>query len=186
MQKALCAVSTPGIPTLLFGALPCTGGSPYQFLNWHLGPKTRAKIRHRRALFRVLWRNFVVVADACRANGGQVAFEWPRGCTYWREVKVKSFLKRSAMQTYAFDGCMYGLRSQRPRAEGKLLRKPWCIAATSDAFQRLCRKCCHDPKQHAKVEGSDTKLTESYTDELAHGIISCSISALTGDATTTA
>ena len=154
-------------------------------MNWHLGPKTRSKIRRHRAIFRALWHNFVLVAEACRLNGGKVAFEWPRGCTYWRDRKVIAFLKRTGMQLFDFDGCMYGLRSRARKTEGKLLRKPWRIASDCDAFQRLCRKCDHDPKQHAKVEGTDTKLTESYTDELAQGVIDCWISTLAGDANTT-
>ena len=46
LDKALAAVSVPGLPCLLFGALPCTGGSPWQRLNWRKGgTATRAKIR---------------------------------------------------------------------------------------------------------------------------------------------
>ena len=72
LAKAIAAVSEPGVPTLLFGALPCTGGSPYQYLNWQLGPKTRAKICRHRAIFRVLWRHFKLAADACLGNGGRI------------------------------------------------------------------------------------------------------------------
>ena len=30
----------------------------------------------------------------------------------------------------------------------------------------LCRKCEHKPIEHAPCAGSDTKITEGYTDEL--------------------
>ena len=51
LHKALTAVSNLGVPTLLFGALPCTGGSPFQRLNWKVGPETRTKIRRHWAIF---------------------------------------------------------------------------------------------------------------------------------------
>ena len=33
LAKAMDAVSAPGIPVLLFGSLPCTGGSTYQYIS---------------------------------------------------------------------------------------------------------------------------------------------------------
>ena len=173
LAKALAAVSEPGIPVLLFGALPCVGGSAYQRLNWHQGPPTRAKVRAHWAEFAKLWRHYVLVAEACRRNGGRLALEWPRGCSYWRESKVKSFLARNNMQMYHLDGCMFGLRSQAPKTRGAMLRKPWTIASDCVEFQWLCRVCCHAPSEHVKTQGSDTVLTESYTDDLAHGIHEC-------------
>ena len=173
LDKAVAAVSDSAMPTLLFGALPCTGGSPYQFLNWRLGPKTRAKIRRHRAIFRVLWRHFVIVADACRRNGGKVAFEWPRGCLYWKDRRVKAFLRRTAAQSYDFDGCMFGLRSQAHKTKDRLLRKPWRIASDCGSFQGICRRCDHDPKDHVPTQGSDTLMTEGYTPEMVNTIHRC-------------
>ena len=172
LQKALSAVTAPGVPTLLFGAIPCTGGSPYQFLNWRLGPATRAKIRKHRAIFRLLWRHFCIVADACLANGGQIAIEWPRSCTYWRDRSVKSRLKRWGCKQHHLDGCMYGLVSQQPATRGTPLRKPWTIASTASRFEDIGRRC-DGQHAHVRTQGRDTKLTESYTDALADGIHAC-------------
>ena len=58
LAKAIEAVSAPDYNVLLFAALPCTGGSPWQNMNWRLGPKTQAKINAHRAVFRLLWRSF--------------------------------------------------------------------------------------------------------------------------------
>ena len=173
LTKALAAVSIPGVPTLLFGSLPCIGGSAYQRLNWHRGPKAQAKILAHWTEFDKLWEHYVLVADACRANGGRLALEWPKGCAYWRENKVKAFLARLDMRMYHLDGCMYDLRSQAPKTRGILLRKPWTIASDCEEFQRLCRACSHAPSEHVKTQGTDTVLTESYTDDLAHGIHEC-------------
>ena len=71
--KALHAVSDNSIPALLFGSLPCTGGSPYQYLNWWRGAKTRRKIRAHWRTFQVLWNAFQDVANTCLNSGG----EWP-------------------------------------------------------------------------------------------------------------
>ena len=164
LEKALAAVSDPSVPTLLFGAIPCTGGSPYQHLNWMLGPSTRDKIRQRRAIYRKLWRNFVLVADRCRANGGRIAIEWPRGCMYWRDRRVTRCLKRWNLESFELDGCRFGLRSQATATKGKLLRKPWRIAPDCVDFWRMADECNHQPHEHCKTAGADTKRTESYTD----------------------
>ena len=37
LDKALGAINTPNAIVILFGALPCTGGSQWQRLNWHRG-----------------------------------------------------------------------------------------------------------------------------------------------------
>ena len=170
VDTAVSAVSVPGLPTLLFGSLPCVGGSPYQRLNWYAGPATRTKIQNHWKLFRVLWRNFVVVADACVANGGRIALEWPRDCSYWRDRRVQAALKRWGCTPYRMDGCMFGLRSTAAATRGMLLRKPWIISSNCDQFWRIAYTCVHSRDVHTRIQGSDTKRTENYTEELADGI----------------
>ena len=155
----------------MFGALPCTGGSPYQRLNWKVGPKTRGMIRRHWAIFRALWRHFEIVAQTCLDNGGQIAIEWPKACAYWRLRYVKRALAKWGCQSYHFNGCMYGLASQMPSKEGQLLSKPWTIASTCASFHTL--RVCDKSHNHAKTEGGDTKITEGYTDPLAHAIHHC-------------
>jgi len=174
LAKCLAAVAEPGVPVLLFGALPCTGGSPWQNLNWHVGPKTRSKIRAHRAVFRKLWRNFGIVAQACRANGGRIALEWPRRCAYWRQRNVQSFLRDYDLRLHHFDGCRFNLRSIAPSKQGKLLRKPWTLASDVPQFTKFGDfTCCHPRGAHASVEGRDTRATEEYTDSMVHLIHEC-------------
>ena len=142
-------------------------------MNWKLGPKTRGKLRRHWAIFNVLWKNFVRVAERCIVGGGEVAFEWPRGCSYWRLRKVKSFLKRHKMFTVALDGCMYNLRSQHGKRPGALMRKPWLVASTAESFAGLEARCNHQSADHVRVEGMDTRLSEGYTDELVDCIHTC-------------
>ena len=172
LDKALAAVSESDVPVLLFGALPCTGGSLCQHVNWYRGAKTRSKIRAHWALFRVLWRNFVIVADACIQHGGRIAIEWPRSCMYWRHRYVKSTLKRWDCTAHRFDGCMYGLVGRTQATEGIPLRKPWTVASNCPDFRHICRLCDH-AHGHARIQGGDTKSTEGYTDELADAVHDC-------------
>ena len=53
----------------LWGALPCTGGSPWQNLNKRY-PSARAKIQMHLATFQKLIKNFKKVARAVIARGG--------------------------------------------------------------------------------------------------------------------
>ena len=93
LAKALDAVDTPNAIIVQFGALPCTGGSQWQRLNLHRGnADTRRNILEHRRIFRVLWRNFVIVAERCIALGGGVAFEWPRSCSYWHNRGLRAFI----------------------------------------------------------------------------------------------
>ena len=98
--RRLGLTSDPRIPTLLFGVLPCTGGSPYVNLNYGLGPETKAKIRRHWATFSKLWIDFVVAAEHCITHGGHVAFEWPRRCAYWRKRSVQAFIRRRNVTLY--------------------------------------------------------------------------------------
>ena len=175
LTKALAAVSDPGSQVLLFGAMPCTGGSAWQRLNAHRGPATAEKIKSERELAATLFDNFTLVAEACRANGGNIAIEWPRGCSYWSLPKTQQFLRRFALENYDFDGCMFGLASLATDTLGQPIKKPWRIASDIPGFANLRRLCTHGKTgtTHARCAGSNTKLTEGYTDELCTLIHRC-------------
>ena len=172
LAKALRAVTDTDLPVLLWVALPCTGGSPYQHLNWHRGPKTRSKIKAHWAIFRALWKNFHIVATSCLSRGGHIAIEWPRACMYWRRRQVKAALRSWSCEQHKLDGCMYGLVSQAARRAGQPLKKPWTIASTCPTFHRLCR-ACDGRHTHVPTQGVDTRLTEGYTPELAEQVHEC-------------
>jgi hypothetical protein len=119
LAKAIEAVSDPNAQVLLFGALPCTGGSAWQRYNMKRGRATQQKVQAHRDTFWILYANFVKVAAACRSNDGHIALEWPRGCSYWNEEPIKDFAREYALIDYDFDGCEYGLRSTAPATLGK-------------------------------------------------------------------
>ena len=168
LDKAVKAVNTPNAIVILFGALPCTGGSQWQRLNWHRGnADTKENILEHRKVVRALWKNFVIAAEQCVALGGGVAFEWPRICAYWRDRSVRSFIKRHNLLEIQLNRCMYGLTSHVLKTSGMPIRKPWTIATTMKETSILGRKCDHEPSDHAPCAGADTKATEGYTDEIA-------------------
>ena len=113
------------------------------------------------------------VADACLANGGHIAWEWPKPCTYWRDKRVQAFITRHRLQSVVFDGCAYGVVSQQGSTAGRPIKKSWRVAYSCDAFQALRRPCTHAPGEHVRLQGADTRLSESYTDELASAIHAC-------------
>jgi hypothetical protein len=173
LAKALAAVSDPSFQVLLFGALPCTGGSQWQNYNWKRGPDTQDKIRGHWEVFEVLFGNFMVVAAACRQNYGHIAMEWPRACSYWTRPSVLNFVRLNNLVDYDFDGCMYGLCSVVEATLGEPIKKPWRIASDMPEFEMLRRQCTHTPTEHAQCAGKDTKLSEGYTDALARSIHAC-------------
>ncbi len=173
LKTALAAVSDPAAQVLLFAAIPCTGGSQWQHLNWGRGQATQDKIIGHRVIFEKLWRNFVKVAAACTANGGHIAIEWPRSCSYWSHKSVQTFLRKSNLINYDFDGCMYGLCSTKGHTLGDPIKKPWRIASNMTEFSHLRRRCTHLPSEHVRCAGADTKTSEGYTDALAALIHRC-------------
>eukprot|EP00975_Prorocentrum_lima_P066197 12907758-Prorocentrum_lima.AAC.1 len=110
---------------MLWGAIPCTGGSSWQHVNEALFRKTQnydalERLRGLREKFRVLWRNYTVLADMVVALHGTVVNEWPKGCTYWSDPDVIRYARRHDLVKYLFDGRRYGLRSP----EGHFVKKP--------------------------------------------------------------
>ncbi len=113
------------------------------------------------------------MAAACYENGGRIALEWPRACSYWSLPVVRDFVRSYALENYDFDGCMFELRSAAKSSQGQPIKKPWRIASDMPEFSVIRRLCTHDPAEHAPCAGTDTKVSEGYTDALATQIHRC-------------
>eukprot|EP00972_Heterocapsa_arctica_P093972 13859794-Heterocapsa_arctica.AAC.1 len=50
----------------------------------------------------------------------ELAFEWPRGTTGWKEKIMGQIIEAMPLER-SFDGCVYGLKDEG----GKPLLKPW-------------------------------------------------------------
>ena len=88
------------------------------------------RIKGHRELHWALWANFERAVDHCLRVGARVMLEWPRGCSYWREPKVKGFLASRGFAFADFDGCMYGLTTRFNKVK-RPIRKPWRIACVN-------------------------------------------------------
>ena len=77
-----------GPHTLLWAAMPCTGGSPWQFYNQQFAG-ARIKIREHLRVFSLIFDTFLACARQLVAKGGFIVNEWPRNCTYWKRPEVK-------------------------------------------------------------------------------------------------
>ena len=127
-------------PPNLWSSIPCTSGSPWQYINRRRGGAAYMKrlalqLRESKRLF----KSFSKRAELVLKLGGTVSFEW-------------------------FDGCAVGLRSKK----GVPIKKPWRVRTTSqrvvDVFKD--RKCsCEQP--HEKCEGSETARSAMYPPEMA-------------------
>ena len=108
-----------------------------------------------------LVKHFVRLADVILANGGRVAFEWPRYATGWHLEPIRRFIARWGLLTAEFDGCAFGLEDSK----GQPHLKPWRIIMS---FPRLAhafsqRRCTHQKGfKHSNVEGSKTGPSAAY------------------------
>ena len=162
IQMALKAVETPN--TLLWAAMPCTGGSTWQRLNIKrrgVAKKIRAHIR----LFNQLFIVFKRVATHALKHNNHVAIEWPRHCSYWKLKKVYKLFKDLGLETALFDGCALGIIS---RVDGRPIRKPWRVdSSCTELVTTLNKHRCPGHREHAPCQGQDTKATENYSKHMA-------------------
>ena len=146
---------------VLWGSIPCTGGSPWQCANRKF-PGYESRMTNHIMLWKDLWNNFVTLAGLVRAKNGSINLEWPKGCRYWRFPKVQEFLKEFNMIQTEIHGCAVGLKSN---FSGKPIKKPWTIMTNVKAIReafRYCR-CRHKPEDHDPCKAEDAKRSENYT-----------------------
>jgi hypothetical protein len=161
--------STPEhIPILLFSAMPCTGGSPWQNINFRKPSGPRLMLKHK-LLFNKLWIGFQRSADDVYKKHGHIGMEWPKGCKYWSVTKVVAFLHRYNFIHAMFDGCSFNLFSHVRK--DKRIKKPWRISTTSRFMFHACAdKWCDHSHDHVPCAGRDTKLTEEYSYDMVKAI----------------
>jgi hypothetical protein len=94
---------------LLWAAMPCTGGSPWQNYNKQF-PKAAARIRKHIKTFNLIFSNFAIIAREVKEAGGIIVNEWPKACAYWRYSKVKKLFSEIMNEKVTVDGCSLGLK----------------------------------------------------------------------------
>ena len=157
------------IPILLWGSIPCTGGSRWVRFNLKQYPTTfPARLRMLRAQWRRMFTNFTKVWDIIAKRGGYWSIEWPDGNAYWNNPLVLDFLAKVGSPIYQaiVAGCAYNLRALYGQEAGQLMGRAWLIKGNIDLIPQMLEKPCSCPKgtEHAVATGSNTEVTGKYTE----------------------
>ena len=118
---------------LIWASLPCTGGTPWNFINNKI-PSARKKVANHRKLFNLLWKSFEAFLDEMGHLSPSIAIEWPKGCTYWKLPKVKSILDKHGLDKSDFDGCAVGIVN----ADGIPLKSLGLLLLMSKCWGKRC------------------------------------------------
>ncbi len=85
-------VTITGPHALLWGSMPCTGGTAWTHVNNNMFPSALQKILRHQRIFKQMWRQWELVAEQARAAGGKIALELPSNCIYWKWPMVQRFV----------------------------------------------------------------------------------------------
>ena len=154
-------------PPHMWASIPCTSGSPWQYINRKKGGaafmrKLARQVKESKRLF----SSFAKRAERVLNHGGTVTFEWPRPCSGWKRPDVVAFFeKHPQFMTVGFEGCTVGLTDRN----GYPIKKPWKLKTTSsrivEAFQDMrCR--CQQP--HSRCEGAETTRSAMYPPQMTN------------------
>ena len=152
---------------LIWSAIPCTGGSPWQNIN-RLFPVGEERVHGHLKMFKALWKKLVMFVEWLNSVGRKwrICIEWPKNCAYWNWKEVRSFLAKWNVQEICFDGCAIGLRAR----SGKFLKKPWRACTNDHNILSALRglTCSHTgnvlaDNVHAECRGIDCNDSETYT-----------------------
>ena len=155
----------------LWGAIPCTSGSPWQYINSAKGGAAfQAYLRRQVTKSKRMFASFRGRAELVLARGGTVTFEWPRHNTGWERNDVKEFFDtHPEFHEVLFDGCAVGMRAK----DGNPIKKPWKLMTTSKRIKSFFEnmRCNHHPSEHTKAAGSETSRTAFYPPEMTELIV---------------
>ena len=97
----------PQAQVLVYAALPCTGGSSWQFVNEAGG--ANEKVRERKRSFRRLLKSLKRLMLRLAEYDPYLAFELPKSCSYWKWPEVQSLVKQYSLIKFRVDGCAVGV-----------------------------------------------------------------------------
>ena len=140
-------------------SIPCTGGTPWTYINVR-HPIAKIKVQQHVRQFWRLWKAFESFIELLKSETYWLAIEWPRKCRYWKFTRVANLCIEHGLTWCHFDGCAVGITNR----DGIAIRKPWTVATNLDTLGRNLSKyqCTRDP-EHVAGRGSSLKQTESYT-----------------------
>ena len=157
----------------LWFSSPCTGGTSWTHINMLRGSTTVNKIKGHWSEFRKLWKRLEEIANFAIPLGVKIFIEWPRGCIYWKNLKVVRFLEKYGFKFADFDGCMYGLVASHGKDAGLPIKKPWRVAYVNSSIGNFLHLKCDGSHEHSPCSGQNTSDTERYTPEIAKAVHLC-------------
>ena len=114
------------------------------------------------------------VAEICLARGGCIAFEWPRGCMYWHERRVQTFMRRHSLieVRFASPATQPGPWANLSGSPG-LSRPPHHSSIGSAVDARTCRTNTHRAQgaTHALPKATRTNSSTNYTRHSGSGAL---------------
>ena len=158
-------------PGDMWGSLPCTPWTTWQFVNMaKLGEEFREKLGAEREISRRMVEEYIRKAEMVIEAGNRVAFEWPRYCTGWRSTRMWEYAIARDLWVVDFDGCMVGMKNRH----GQPIRKMWRVVTNCETLALTLAQftCGHPPGTHARIEGSTSRESALYSDELSSVIAS--------------
>ena len=167
LQAAVQCSQQLGVPVVLWGSIPCTGGSQWQVVNRARFGVT-AKLQRHWAQFRKHWTAFRTIAATVLQGGGLVANEWPLRCAYWHDRKVGRFIAH--FHKAVIHGCMHGMRPVGPHAEDQFIGKAWRVDSSDEEFSKFLDLRCDGQHRHITVAGSETTPSGFYPHGMAQAI----------------
>ena len=151
-------------PRWIWASFPCGPTSAVQALNERT-EEGMIKSRYRKRHARKVLRGGLRVLRAHLAQGGEIAWEWPKSNKAWRLPEVEHFWAELAEVNRAHevlgDGCMFGLSS-----EDGPVKKPWRFMCTSPHALISLKRECDDSHHHVPCLGQRAKQSAYYTPQL--------------------
>ena len=156
-------------PGDMWGSLPCTPWTTWQFVNLaKLGNEFREKLGAEREISRRMVEEYIRKAEMVIEAGNRVAFEWPRYCTGWRATRMWEYAIARDLWVVDFDVCMVGMKNRH----GQPIKKMWRVVTNCETLALTLAQftCGHPPGTHARIEGSTSRESALYSDELSRVI----------------
>ena len=129
---------------------------------------TAHMINAKARLYWKLWEEFSTCLLRVIELDAMALLELPRGCDYWHDERMKLMINGTDSHIHDFDGCMYGLSTQFGDQRVPI-KKPWRIVSWGVKFS-LHKKCDRN-HDHGKCEGRETKVTQTYTNQIVDIIL---------------
>ena len=113
-----------------------------------------------------MWKNFERICEVAIQKNAFIINEWPDRCMYYGLPRVRAWFEKHRFESVIIDGCMTGLTSINAKDFGLPILKTFRLMTNKPEYLEPMRRAFRcDHKCHARCEGRNTKMTETYTRE---------------------